>query len=94
MKSGDIVLIEGTEVGVVVTPGERTTKLMMYYSRGGRWSSPTDYATDTLTVPPDGHKKAQLAQANVRRHYGVIPYGGMCTLRARVWPDGKDPAQP
>lgn len=91
MESGTVLLIAGKDIGVLVQYGEETSKVMTYFPRTGRWSSPRDTANSVLSIPPDDNLVVIKAKANIKRHFGVIPYGGVGTQRARVWRLGKEP---
>lgn len=97
MQAGTIIVLVSDEkvrtVGVVVRVGESTARVCAWTHRKGRWGEPFDISIDGLTLAEADWDETQKAKANIRRHNGVIPYGGAAMTRyIRVWPSGKEPA--
>jgi hypothetical protein len=97
MTPGTIVVLVDDEklytVGVVARlSDEHTARVCAWNPRKGRWGEPANFKIADLRRADPARPEVINALANIRRHNGVIPYGGAAmTSYIRVWPSGKEP---
>lgn len=101
MKAGQVVLVAPEACGAL--GGDRTVavvsrietdtmaRILIWTPRRGRWLEPIRVLIDKLSAADDEWNETKTAKANIRRHHGLIPYGGTVMRYTRVWPDGKEP---
>ena len=96
MNPGTLIAF-GEHVAVVIRMERATVRACIWIHRTGRWMQPKDLAHEKVAqiIKVAGEHAdnpvAQAALENIRRHHGLIPYGGTTTRYVRVWPEGQEP---